>query len=156
MYDQLSNSSLESAYKLSCEEWPLDPSSAEFQREIEEAETDAWLCAMEAQYEAEQAHKQQIAALSGQELFDWGFRNTTLRLTRQPHAHRCRACASVVLHGRGECAEPSHNTCPDCQQAIQTTLAAADERNAEHQWLQRCWQQAQVRKTAVTRDGWDI
>ena len=55
MYEQLSNSSLESAYKLSCEELPLDPPSAEFQREVEEAETDVWLCAMEEQYEAEQA-----------------------------------------------------------------------------------------------------
>ena len=156
MYYELSNSSLESAYKLSCEELPFDPPSAEFQRELDEAETDAWLCAMEEQYEAEQATKQQIAALSGKELFDWGFHNNTLRLTHQPHAHRCRACASVVLHGRGACAEPSHNTCPDCQQVINATLAATYERNAERQWLQRCQQQAQARKSAVTRDGWDI
>ena len=156
MYDQFSNSGLESAYKRSCEELPLDPPSAEFQRELDEAETDAWLGAMEAQYEAEQVTKQQIAALTGKELFDWGIRNNGMRLTLQPHAHRCRSCASVVLHGRGECAERSHNTCPDCQQAIQATLAAAYERNAERQWLQRCQQSAQARKTAVTRDGWDV
>ena len=156
MYDQITNSSLESAYKLSYEELPCDPPSAAFQRELDEAETDAWLCAMEARYEAEQATKQQIAALAGRELFDWGIRNNGLRLTHQPHAHRCRACTSVVLHGRGECAEPSHNTCPDCQQAIQATLATAYERNAERQWLQRCQQQAQARKSAVTRDGWDV
>jgi hypothetical protein len=156
MHDTISNSGLESAYKLSCEELPLDPPSAEFQRELDDAETDAWLCALEAQYEAEQAQKQHIAALSGKELFDWGLRNNTLRLTLQPHAHRCRSCASVVLHGRGECAERSHNTCPDCQQAINATLAAAYERNAERQWLQRCQQQAQTRKSAVAIDGWDI
>jgi hypothetical protein len=156
MYDQLSHSSLESAYKLSCEELTATLPSAEFQRELDDAETDAWLCAMEAQYEAEQVQKQQIAALSGKELFDWGLRNNTLRLTLQPHAHRCRSCASVVLHGRGECAERSHYTCPDCQQAINATLAAAYERNAERQWLQRCQQQAQARKAAVTIDGWDI
>lgn len=156
MYDQITNSSLESAYQLSCEELPLDPPSAEFQRELDEAETDAWLCAMEAEYEAEQATKQHIAALSGKALFDWGFRNNTLRLPHQPHAHRCRTCASVVLHGRGECAEPSHNTCPDCQQAIQVTLAATYERTAAWQWQRRCQQQNQARQPAVTVEGWDI
>lgn len=156
MYYQLSNSGLASAYKLSCEELPIDPPSAEFEREMEDAATDAWLCALEAQYEAEQATKQHIAALSGKELFDWGLRNNTLRLTRQPHAHRCRSCASVVLHSCGACEERSHNTCPDCQQAINATLAKAYERNAERQWLQRCQQQAQARKSAVTIDGWEI
>ncbi|MBL8206915.1 MAG: hypothetical protein JNM09_21970 [Blastocatellia bacterium] len=156
MYDQITNSSLESAYKLSYEELPLDPPSAALQRELDEVETDAWLCAMEEQYEAEQATKQQIAALSGRDLFDWGIRNNGLRLTRHPHAHRCRACASVVLHGRGECAEHSHNTCPDCQQAINATLAATYERNAERQWQQRCQQEALARKSAVTIEGWDV
>lgn len=156
MHDTISNFGLESADKLSCEQLPLDAPSAAWQRELGEAETEAWLCAMEAQYEAEQTQKQQIAALSGKELFDWGFRNNTLRLTHQPHAHRCRTWASVVLHGRGECAERSHNTCPDCQQAMNATLAVGYERNAERQWLQRCQQQAQVRKNAVTRDGWEV
>jgi ferredoxin len=156
MYYELSNSSLESASKLSFEELPFDPLSAELQQELDEAETDAWLCTMEAQYEAEQATKQRLAALSGRELFDWGIRNNGLRLTHQPHAHRCRACASVVLHGRGECPEPSHNTCPDCQQAINATLAAAYERNAERQWLPYCQQQARLRAAAVTRDGWEV
>jgi hypothetical protein len=131
MYEQLSNSGLESAYKLSFEELPPDPPAAEFEREIEDAATDAWLCALEAQYEAEQATKQHIAALSSKELFDWGLRNNTLRLTLQPHAHRCRSCAAVILHGRGACTERSHYTCSDCQQAIQATLAATYERNAE-------------------------
>ncbi len=156
MYDQITNSSLVSAYKQSFEELPLDPPSAEFQREVDEAETDVWLCAMEEQYEAEQATKQRIAALSGRELFDWGIRNNGMRLTHQPHAHRCRSCASVVLHGRGACAELSHNTCPDCQQAINATLAATYERNAARQWQQRCQQEARTRQSAVTRDGWDI
>lgn len=156
MYDQISNSGLESAYKQSFEEIPFDPPSAALQREIEDAETDAWLCELEAQYEAEQATKQQIAALSGRDLFDWGIRNNTLRLTRQPHAHRCRSCTAVVLHGSGECEERSHYTCSDCQQSIQATLAATHERYAAWQWQRRCQQDAQTRQHAVTRDGWDI
>jgi hypothetical protein len=156
MHDILTNSSLESAYKLSCEEFPPDPPSAEFEREIEDTETDAWLCALEAQYETEQTQKQQIAALSGRDLFDWGLRNNTFRLTRQPHAHRCRSCASVVLHGSGECEERSHYTCADCQQSIHATLAATHERYAAWQWQRRCQQEARTRAAAVTRDGWDI
>ena len=36
MYDLPSNSCLESAYKLSCEEYPYDKPSAEYLREIEQ------------------------------------------------------------------------------------------------------------------------
>ena len=156
MYDQLSNSSLESASQLSCEVMPSDPPSAEFEREMDDAVTDAWLCAMEAKYEAEASTKQRIAALTGKELFDWGIRNNGLCLTHQPHAHRCRSCAEVVLHGSGECAEPSHHTCPACQQAIQATLAEVYERAAAQQWQRRCQQDALSRASSVTRDGWEI
>jgi hypothetical protein len=89
MCNLLSNSCLESAYKLSCEEYPYDKPSAEYIREIEEAETDAWLNELEAKYEAEQAEGQRIAALAGKELFHWGLENNRLRLMLQPHAHRC-------------------------------------------------------------------
>lgn len=156
MCDMLSNSGLESAYKLSCEEYPYDKPSAEYIREIEAAETDAWLNELEAKYEAEKAAAAQISALSGKELFHWGLENNRLRLMLQPHAHRCRSCCSVVFHGGGACAEHSHNTCPDCLRAIQSTLTEAYERAADRQWQARCRQNAETRRNAVTRDGWDI
>ncbi len=71
---------------------------------MEEAETDAWLNELEARYEAEKAAGQRIAALTGKELFHWGLENNRLRLTCQPHAHRCRSCCAVIFHGGGECA----------------------------------------------------
>jgi hypothetical protein len=123
---------------------------------MEEAETDAWLNELEAKYEAEKADAARISALSGKELFHWGLENNRLRLMLQPHAHRCRSYCSVVFHGGGACAEHSHNTCPDCLRAIQSTLTEAYERAAEQQWLQRCRQNAETRRNAVTRDGWDI
>jgi hypothetical protein len=156
MCDLPSNSCLESAYKLSCEEYPYDIPSAEFAREMEEAETDAWLNELEARYEAEKAEGQRIAALSGKDLFHWGLENNRMRLALLSHAHRCRSCCAVIFHGGCHCAESSHNTCPDCVRAIQSTLTEAYERAAERQWLQRCQQEAQTRRNAVTRDGWDI
>jgi hypothetical protein len=156
MCNLLSNSGLESAYKLSCEEYPYDKPSAEYIRELEEAETDAWLNELEARYEAEQAEGQRIAALTGKELFHWGLENSRLRLALLPHAHRCRSCCAVLFHGGFDCAEPSHNTCPDCLRAIQSTLTEAYERAADRQWQTRCRQNAETRRNAVTRDGWDV
>ncbi len=145
MCNVLSNSCLESAYKLSCEEYSSDKPSAEYFREIEDAATDAWLNELEAQYEAEQVEGQRIAALTGKDLFHWGLENSRLRLLRQPHAHRCRSCCAVMFHGGFDCAEPSHNTCPDCLRAIQSTLTEAYERAAERQWQARCRQNAATR-----------
>lgn len=156
MYDLPSNSCLESAYKLSFDESLDDKSSAEYLREIEDAETDAWLNELEAKYEAEQAERQRLSELTGKDLFHWGLENNRLRLLRQPHAHRCRSCCAVILHARGECAESSHNTCPDCLRAIQSTLTEAYARAADRQWLQHCRQNAATRRHAVTRDGWDV